>query len=191
MYHGNSWIQWADINSTKVIEDNINILFQQYSMKAIEDKLDPENPQLKIFTIDFNDENVKIKDHYGWTQLLLLRKFEINEPILWHTIKCANRVGLFANKTKIPVFRGFNDYVIGFHGDIRYKYDLVDFIDIMRSNSKLSNGYIRLINGIKEFKEIEFCEEFEELNTCESFSYFDISTKSKTFNCSGIYAYAG
>ena len=139
MIHPNTQIQYLDIKIGEPRYKTINDLYQEYSHNA-EEIL--SHKHLKITEINFGEnDNVKITDLFGWTNVLSLRKVQsVGYHIRWNILAAANKKVLLTESELVP-FYDINKHTIGFHGEIKYEY-------ILKQLSKsLDTDYIRLHNG--------------------------------------------
>lgn len=183
MHHPTTMIHWADINSTEVLESGFSTLFQRYSVDSVEVSSKKDDIR-SIYEIDFRDRNVKVKDWFGWTQLLKLRRIETKYKICWEELKIANSSLILSLDTIVPVYQSLVDFIIGFHGERKYHYEAKPYKDMGHGE------YLRIRNGFVNGKEIEFTDDIEISSLKEGNHYFSIETMSGTFNANSIYMIA-
>lgn len=177
MVHPLTQVQYIDIKNGQPRYKNINELYQEYSYKVT-------NISNNISEIDFTNENVKITELFGWTQLLNIRKIIYDNPINWVEIKAANKFIDVSYDELIPIYK-IDDSIIGFHGEVKYKYNLKHYHEI------INDDYIRIYRGKDNNNQfIEFTLP-EINNTSSNISYgYEIITKSRFFNGNDIHLYS-
>lgn len=174
MINGENKIHILDIDRNENIHDTIDQVFKRYIHKATIS----ESGQI----ISFKDDNVKISDWTGWTQLLSIKRIKTNPD--WYKIemiKSENEIIIDTNHL-LPIYNSFITK-IGFHGEVKYKYTLLPANEL----SSLYERYIRM-RGLEDtdgriiqFDQIKSVSNVDSILN-ENYGYI-IETKSKFFNC--------
>ena len=185
MQHPTTMIHWADISSTEVVEDTFSALYQHYSIDSAYVKIDSNHKDIQnISEIDFSNRNVKLKDWYGWTQLLKLRRVETKYKICWEELRVANSSLIVSLDTIVPAYSSPVDYILGFHGERKYPFTPKPYKDMDR------NEYLRIRGGFAKGREVEFTNDIDISSLKEGNHYFSLETLSGTFNANQVYMIA-
>ena len=180
MHHPTTMIHWADIDSSEVEETPFSVLFQKYSIDSV--SIASKSDEIKSrFEIDFSNRNVKVKDWFGWTQLIKLAKVETKYKICWEELRVANSSLILSLETLVPAYQSPLDYILGFHGERKYDYIIKPYKDMNR------NEYFRIRSGFSNGKEVEFTNDISILDLKEGNHFYSIETLSGTFNANQVY----
>ena len=142
MIYPDTQVQYLDLNDGGIRYKSVEKFYQEYVHMQ---SLILEFPGKTISTISFkNKGNIRITDLFGWTYVLEIRKIIFNDPssIDWIDILVANKQLMVSDKELLPIYN-INDSSIGFHGEVKYKYNLMNPLNI-------TNGYLRIHNGEDE-----------------------------------------
>ena len=180
MVYPTSKLQWIDVNSEESIIGEIQKLYSIYSHKAQE-----ITKEISEINFEKNNDIVKIQDHYGYTDLIKLKKIKSNMPI-WYSMEIDNNLLVIDNKIKIPVF-DTSESTKGFHGEVIYPYKLKSIYSLTKKDIvKIRRNPINVKFNMPEFARIA---DVSQLNTTESTFYhgYVIITKSKFYTIENIY----
>lgn len=177
-------IFWIDIKNIGEGRDTtLTKLFQHVAHLGIPIK--DNGDFTNIISVNLEDENIKVKDWYGWTQLLGIEKY-INQKSTVSKIsikdsgECLqpNESVLYVdNNYLLPIFseESIKRPSRGFHGEVIYKSTLklaknIGSDDMMRF-SKKPEQFCHLINGCAVGASV----------------FYKIRTRSGMFNCSNFH----
>lgn len=139
-----------------------------------------------IREINFKDNelNVKVQDMFGYTDLLCIRRLEIESLVPgrthWDDIIAGDKTITARNDTIIPTYDLREEEIIGFHGEVKRDYQL-KYVDNIEETD-----YVRILpsNGESEYVKPEI-KPFS-LNVKYGHGYC-LVTKSGFCNINGIY----
>lgn len=131
--------------------------------------------------INFQSKDIKITDWCGWTKLIRIAKFSI-ENCKWYKIKIPDGRSVNISKSDKYLIYKPDHQRIGFHGEVLYEFKLVNTEDPVVNESFLRVRDIEDEDGvIKQFSPYTI-----ELTQDELHGYL-IFTKSNFFNADGIH----
>lgn len=190
MINGSVTIQWLDIDHRTANNTTVRELFKTYSDKMLPCK-DPCEYEIR-FGKDL--PAVKIRDLFGWSRLLCIKKKYIYDaPEKWNSLEthCSgsgNSKIVLTNDSIIPVYDEQLHSSVGFHGERKYGY-IIRSINMMRNQDR-----IRVLNKISNQlgggTKVEFVT--GTISSANSDEYFidecgyEIYTKSGFYNASQI-----
>lgn len=197
MVREGSIVTWLDIHEEDSFNNSISNLFMKYSDAAT--MIDGN------MSIGFGEDKkyyVKMKDLFGWTDLISITKFKkLHIPeytfknIYWidkkldMPIKCDDII--VDESCLIPLFS--KEHGIGFHGEVKYNYKLFSAKEIFDKEYK-HNDYLH-----KPFKSLRTCSInhpfrfFDEMITRDvgEYNWYEIKTKSGWFLVNNLLLFNG
>lgn len=183
MIHPETSIQYIDIKTGEPKYKSINDLYQEYAHKAITS----DNGSREISDISFENENILITDLFGWTKLISLTRIKYLDSIpTWRKISSYDKHVIVSDDELIP-FYDINDTIIGFHGEVKYKYDLKSINEIDLHEYIRNKGIIDEFGNRKEFS----IPDAEFINDLDIRYGYEIITKSEFVNANKFHLWAG
>lgn len=125
MLHPDTYVRWLDFKSSDHHKDCISKLFQSYC----EHQKPWTVPNSRI--IEFEDD-MAVKDGYGWTALQSIIKITDVDPSTWIRLDASNHMICMTDGQYVPIFN--NAERIGFHGSRLNRYTLTRASNIMSLN---------------------------------------------------------
>lgn len=188
MIHSKTKVQWADVNRSDVQSGPISLLFQSFTFKASRSGF----TEIIQFT---DDDNVKITDWTGWTNILCIKKIATSISIpeqprdhhtiyvqdtLWHKLISGNKEIIISKNATIPIYKP-TEAISGFHGEIKYPY-------VIKYPFDIKSGELIRILDIDDNTPAGFGE--VNINPCSGCQFgYEIYTKSKFFNANDFHLF--
>ena len=132
--------------------------------------------------LDFSNLDVHIQDWTGWTKLLLIKKWIAPRSVRTLTAMwCPAPLITVYDYTLVPVYK-MQNAVRGFHGEVKFAYDLKPATDLQVGNLLRVRG---LDNG----------DQFSPISAIKSSdsdrAFYEIITKSKFYNANNVHLWGG
>ncbi len=177
MYHPDTIVHWLDIDKEYVGEDTISSMFQYFALLANVNSNRNEvlfkNPNNTSY-----DFNVKLKDWYGWTNVISISKTEI--PITWRIIELNGLAKLHVcDDTLIPVCSNIARTFRGFNGEVKYRYEIRKYKELQPTD------FFR----VRDIVDNNFTDDIRVCGSATTDHYYSIVTKSSFFNGNNILLY--
>jgi hypothetical protein len=164
-------VQWIDVKSQEVYKNTIQNMYKMYAHLASKDIVGLDK-------ITFKENNVKITDNRGWTDIIWIRKNNnLEEYLTIESTTIPDKLKI-CKRHKIPIYNP-EKIIKGFHGETKYDFDIIRAMNLKEQDSiRIISDELEFINPI-----ITNCET---LNTIHGYI---ILTKSHYFNVNGFYLY--
>lgn len=178
MIHQDSIVQWMDLDTQKVEEKEISVMFGRYIPRS---KTNDEG----ILEVEFNSKKdiVKITDWKGWSDLRLFRRqANITE---WIKLTTKRGKNIIATPDTLIMVYDLSATSRGFHGETKYTHIVVPF-DGVKENDIVRVRHTQDEEGF----DIDFdtVTQIECLKSEPKIGY-QITTKSGFYNCNDFYLY--
>lgn len=176
MVHPRAKMTWLNTETQECRTDYVTNLYQDYSVYA-------QELRTGSGWIDFNSKNIMVQDLYGWTQLLMMRKITGLERVDWVSInpRLDPKKFLVLNyRSVLPVYSEPLQEKIGFHGEVKYRFQLKEVKDIDPEKDRIR------IRFEDEFGQIMFKIHIGKSSSCPPTGYLFV-TKSGFINVNGFH----
>ena len=171
-------VHFIDIDEGVDYKQDAEFLFSHYAHKMI-------HHQCRDM-IDLSNDNVKIKDFNGWTQILKIEKWKSHEWLLLYPCQEGDLNDLHkiivSPNTLVPAY-DIDDIIRGFHGEVKIGFKLKR-ADELSSDDKIR--FTKVFKNIDSDLQLSSVGKFPIIR--EAVGY-DIYTKSKFFNADTILLY--
>lgn len=170
-------VSWIDIKTGKERTDAVQQLFQEYANDA-------RMIEAGWFKIYFEEGAVKVKDWYGWTDLISIEIHQDTTEYSWHRITVGDKELVANGVSFIPIYNPHQS-TAGFHGQQKHPYILAHVARIPKENAWLRVRYGSEDSDFAEVTRDEFLGEADYPN-----AGYDLCTKSGFVNANDIYIHA-
>lgn len=173
----NSKVSWIDVKTGDHHDGTITELFRDYAERIV---MAGEHDAYIVFRAG----EIKIKDWYGWTDLVMIHENSNALDLMWHQLHVDNDTLYITGNTFIPIYDPNKDRA-GFHGQQLQEYVLYYLCCIPHDTAWVRKRFTSTGEDLVLAHEEFLIPTPDELKTG-----YDIITASSFVNANNIYIYA-